>query len=371
MIARPATKIEGYNVYDATHDRIRWLFKEFDGKVAVTFSGGKDSTAVMEIAARVAREEGHGPLKVWFLDQEAEFQSTVNYMRYIHGREDIDLRWYQVPFPMENSMNLDDPYFRVWDETKPDEWVRPKEPYSIHDDVYSKGKRKNFYKMLDAIARADFPGYALLDGMRAEESPNRRVSMVSKPVYKWVTWSAVKRPDGGCRFHPIWDWSYRDVWKSIHDNDWEYCRHYDGLFRIGRTIPEMRVSSFTHAMSARSIDTLQELEPETWERALVRFPGISSLSHLTRKGQHLDKPPYMFNSWEEYMHYLNMTLIEPEKWDMFLDQFDALRRAYPSEEQRETVAAVNICSAIIRGDHHGTGTKSLVSAARRREGMRQ
>src|SRR5699024_4125832 len=57
--SRLATRIPDYDVYEAAHDRIRWLFKEFDGKVAVTFSGGKDSTVTMEIAARVAREGGY------------------------------------------------------------------------------------------------------------------------------------------------------------------------------------------------------------------------------------------------------------------------------------------------------------------------
>lgn len=358
--ARPATRIEGYDVYDAAHDRLRWLFKEFDGKVAVTFSGGKDSTIVLEIAARVAKELGYDPVKVWFLDQEAEYQATVDYMRKINDREDIDLRWYQVPFPMENSMNLDDPWFQVWGEGE--EWMRPKEPNAITENVY--GRDKIFYGLLDAIAKKDFPGYALLDGMRAEESPNRRVSMVSKPQYKWVTWSAVKRADGGCRFHPIWDWSYRDVWKAIHDNDWLYNTHYDAMFRFGTPIRAMRVSSFTHVMSTGSIRYLQELEPDTWERALVRYPGISALSHLTREAQLVDQLPYMFNTWEEYMHHLNANLIEEDEWGTFLKQYDRLKAAYPEPEAADFVAQ-KICSAIISGDHHAIGVAALVTARRK------
>ena len=361
--SRPATLIPDYDVYEAAHDRIRWLFKEFDGKVAVTFSGGKDSTVAMEIAARVAREGGYPPLVVWFLDQEAEYQATVDYMRHIHTeRDDIDLRWYQVPFPMENSMNLDDPWFQVWGEGE--EWMRDKEPGAITENVY--GRNLIFYGLLDAIAKKDFPGYALLDGMRAEESPNRRVSMVSKPQYKWVTWSAVKRKDGGCRFHPIWDWSYRDIWKSIHDNDWTYNSHYDAMFRYGTPIRSMRVSSFTHVMSTGSIRYLQELEPETWEQALKRYPGISALSHLTREAQIVDDLPYMFNSWNEYMHHLNANLVEEDEWVTFFKQYDKLRRAYPEDEYTDFVAK-KICSAIISGDHHSIGVDALVTARRKEE----
>lgn len=358
--ARPATRVEGYDVYQAAHDRILWLLREFDGKVAVTFSGGKDSTIVLEIAARVARENGYPPIEAWFLDQEAEYQSTIDYMRRINNREDVRLHWYQVPFPMENSMNLDDPWFQVWGEGE--EWMREKEPDAIKENVY--GRDKIFYGLLDAIAKKDFPGYALLDGMRAEESPTRRVSMVSRPQYKYITWSAVKRKDGGCRFHPVWDWSYRDVWKSIHDNDWDYNTHYDSLFSVGTPIRSMRVSSFTHVMSTGVVKHLQEFEPETWERALRRYPGISALSHLSRDAQIMEELPYMFATWDEYMHHLNANLIEEDKWDVFLKQYDRLKRAYPDEEHADFVSQ-KICSAIVSGDHHSIGVNSLINAARR------
>src|SRR5699024_12777198 len=95
-------------------------------------------------------------------------------------RDDIDLRSYQLPFPMENSMNLDDPWFQVWGEGE--EWMRDKEPGAITENVY--GRNLIFYSLLDAISKKDFPVYALMDGMSAGESPNRRGYRASKPQYK-------------------------------------------------------------------------------------------------------------------------------------------------------------------------------------------
>ena len=44
------------NVFDCALDRIRWVFREFNGNVIVSISGGKDSTVVMELALMVMRE---------------------------------------------------------------------------------------------------------------------------------------------------------------------------------------------------------------------------------------------------------------------------------------------------------------------------
>src|SRR5690606_5749057 len=105
--ARPKYVDTELNVYDAALGRIRWLFEEFDGKVSVSCSGGKDSTVVVELAAMVAKERGDLPLDVWWLDQETEFQATVDYMRYLmYERDDINLRWYQIPWRLENATDL-------------------------------------------------------------------------------------------------------------------------------------------------------------------------------------------------------------------------------------------------------------------------
>ena len=93
------------NVFDATLARIKWLLEEFDGNVCVASSGGKDSTVVVEMALRAARETGHLPLKVYWLDQECEFAATVAYQRYLADNPDIDFRWYQVPFRLFNAEN--------------------------------------------------------------------------------------------------------------------------------------------------------------------------------------------------------------------------------------------------------------------------
>lgn len=351
------------NVFDAALARIHWLFEEFDGKVCVTSSGGKDSTVVVELAARVARERGEGPLKVWFLDQEAEFSSTIEYQRYLaYERDDIDFYWYQVPFPMENSMNLENPWFTVWDpELGPETWVRDKEPTSIKSIDYVKKKNPIFYDLLDAIRVNDFAGHITLDGMRIEESPSRRMMALSNPQYKWVTWSSNKKQP---RFQPIYDWTYRDVWAAIEKNGWRYNKHYDYMYRHGVPVRNMRVSSFTHNQSLNTVLYLQEVEPELWERATRRFPGLNTFGHL-KEDQYVRELPYMFSSWTEYMEHLidNLVPDEPSR-QKFRTQFGQMMRAFPDEEDSNAYA---IIGAVISGDHHGVGVKARLVAARGRK----
>ncbi|MEM5373183.1 phage portal protein [Paraburkholderia azotifigens] len=59
----------GKSVYDAALDRMRLLYARFD-RIVVSFSGGKDSTVVLQLALQVARETGRLPLEAHFYDEE-------------------------------------------------------------------------------------------------------------------------------------------------------------------------------------------------------------------------------------------------------------------------------------------------------------
>jgi len=69
------------DVFEAALARIRWVFDEFGRNVVVAFSGGKDSTCVLNLAHIVATERNELPLKVMWIDQEAEWQAVVDYAR--------------------------------------------------------------------------------------------------------------------------------------------------------------------------------------------------------------------------------------------------------------------------------------------------
>lgn len=345
-------EIRGWTVYEAALERIRWLFDEFDNDIAVASSGGKDSTVIVELASIVNKERGLPPLRVVWLDQECEFQATVDYQRYLaYERDDIDFHWYQIPFRLENATNSHEPFLEVWDESDPSVWVREKEPIAFTKNEYG---HDHFYKLLSDINA--HTARAVLTGMRADESLNRRIAVTSTVKYKWVTWAT--KFDGSTRdqwaryrFHPIYDWSTTDIWKAIHDHGWRYNAHYDAMYQHGVPTHQMRVSNYHHETAIWALSYLQEVEPETWEKATKRLPGINTYGHLGRD-QYVKELPYMFSSWDEYaLHLIENLITDEDGREKFLRQRAVLAKQDYVPEAERGRALVN---SIITGDRWGT-----------------
>jgi predicted phosphoadenosine phosphosulfate sulfurtransferase len=352
--ARPSVVQSQINVYEAALNRVRFIYQEFEGNVVVSNSGGKDSTVVVELAARVSAELGYGPAKVQWLDQECEFQATVDYQRYLaYEREDIHFDWYQVPFRIFNATNHDYPWLNVWGPGE--EWMRDKEPTSIHENTFGTDR---FAEVLEGMNTRGFYNdrpLAVLTGMRTEESPSRRVLMLSRPSYKWLTYSSGSWYS--IMFNPIFDWTFRDVWKAIFDNGWAYNEHYNTLFRYGVPPKKMRVSNFTHESALASLHYLQEVEPETWERATRRLQGVSAFGHVGHAV--VERLPYMFESWTEYVEYLIDNLCtEQYQKDMFYKLWRSIWVGLPRLPKEQ--AAQLMVGAVINNDLYGSNIKQVL-----------
>lgn len=122
------------NVYDAALKRMNWLFDEFPN-VIVGVSGGKDSTIVYQLALQVARERGRLPLKCLFIDQEAEWQATIDTMRLIMQNPEVEPLWYQMPIRLFNATSTTDHWLMCWDKAEEHRWMRPQEPNAITENT--------------------------------------------------------------------------------------------------------------------------------------------------------------------------------------------------------------------------------------------
>jgi predicted phosphoadenosine phosphosulfate sulfurtransferase len=313
------------NVYDEALDRIRLLYDEFP-LVMVSLSGGKDSTVILELTKIVARERNALPVKVMWLDQECEFEATVEYVKKVMYDPEVEPMWFQVPFRLLNATSGKETWLNVWGEGE--QWVREKDPISIKENIYGTDR---FVELMEKIVDKTFDHpVAVLTGVRTEESPARFMGATGDVTYKWITWgNTINKKKGIYNFHPIYDWTYIDVWKAIYDHKWLYNTHYDELFRYGTPVRKMRVSNYHHETAVHSLFLLQEIEPQTYEKATQRISGIDTAGKMGKDDWFVYELPFMFSSWTEYRDYLLEHLIEdPKVKTDFAKFFESIERRY-------------------------------------------
>ena len=335
------------NVFDAALERMRWVFDNFPN-VVVSSSGGKDSDVVLRLALMVAKEKNRLPLRVCWLDQEIEWQMVADHVKSIMYQDDVDPLWLQMPFVISNATSAETPFLDCWAEDKKSEWIREKDPISVHENKYNETR---FHKMFEAVAKVEYPNEPMcyVAGVRGEESPTRQTALTSAETYKGVTWGkTLNKARCHYTFYPIYDWSYTDVWKAIHDNKWKYCKIYDYFYQYGVPTREMRVSNLNHETAVKSLYIAHELEPETWSKVSRRLNGTNTAKVLQDDMLKVPKQlPFMFKSWQEYRDYLVDVLYEDEKKkDTFKKKFKQLDEKYIRMAHKDELYRVCISSLL-------------------------
>ncbi len=297
------------NVFDAAIERIRFVYQEFP-EVLVSVSGGKDSTVIFHLALEVARDLGRLPIRVIFIDQEGEWEHTMDVIRSMMYHPDVIPMWYQMPMVLSNATSKTEIWLKCWDPEQRDLWIHEQDPISIKENKYGTDR---FKELFPAILDVEFPKTpaCYITGLRMEESPGRAIGLTTYATYKWVTWgTAWNKKLQHFSFAPIYDWAYTDVWKAIHSNKWPYNRIYDYLFAYGEHPKTMRVSNLHHETAVQSLFVLQELEPDTYERLVRRLKGVDAAAKFGEKDYWVRELPFMFSSWKEYRDYLLENLLD-------------------------------------------------------------
>lgn len=260
------------DVYQTTLDRIRYLYTLYDD-VAVSFSGGKDSTATLLCTIEVARELGRLPVKALFYDEEAIHPPTIEYVARTRDREDVDLEWYCLPYKLRNACSNVEPEWYPWDPDKRELWVREMPECAITEHPrFERGMSMQDW----GIAHYRNTGICVLQGIRTQESLRRYRAVSAKKNDAYIV--SVKQ--GGTVFfaYPIYDWSSSDVWKIIQTKNEDYNHTYDVFNRTSlyEKLLTQRVCPPFGEEPLRGLWLYAQCFPEMWEKMIHRVPGAAT-----------------------------------------------------------------------------------------------
>lgn len=328
------------NVYEAAKKRIAYAFEEFDN-VLVAFSGGKDSSVLLNMAYDHGKETGQlDKLAMYHLDYEAQYQMTTDYVTDIFMNQFPEIRkyWICLPISAQCACRMDGAYWIPWNEEERDIWVRdmPDNEYVINE----KNVPFSFtHGQLDYEVQDEFGAWfgrengktAVLIGIRADESLNRfRAVMPNNKVnmYDGKNWLIKKTPEA-VNGYPLYDWAAEDIWIYNAKFGKSYNKLYDLYYQAGLTINQMRVASPFNDCAMATLKFYKVIDPHSWGKMIGRVNGVNMAGlygSTTAMGwKSITKPAHF--TWEQYMYFLLDTLDEPVR-QHYLEKLEASKKSW-------------------------------------------
>lgn len=368
----------GIPVDQAARERVAWAFDRFE-RLYVSFSGGKDSTAllhlVMDEARRRARRVG-----VLFIDWECQITLTIDFVReMMEAYADlIEPYWFSVPMKTWNSCSQYEPEWTAWDRAKEPLWVRRPDalsityPFEIFHDFPFYYEGMPFEEFVPAFAEWYSQGKltGCFVGIRADESLNRfrSIARSDKPRLDGRPWTTEAAP-GAWNVYPIYDWRVEDVWTYFARGSLPYNKLYDLMYQAGVGIHQMRICEPFGDEARKGLWLYQVVEPTMWAKVSLRVAGANTGQLYARErgavmGNHMIALPegHNYHSFALYLldtmppatarHYRNKVAIYLKWWSV---------RGYPdgipdrSEVRLESAGKAptwrKVCKTFLKNDY--------------------
>lgn len=310
----------GVDVLTAARQRVRQVFSDFP-RVYVSFSGGKDSGVLFELAAVEARRRGR-QLGVLIVDLEAQYQLTIGYLRTMLDRhaDVVNPYWVALPLNLRNAVSQFEPEWMCWDPDRREDWVREPPPDAItHEAAFPFFRRRmEFEEFVPEFGRwyADGKLTACLVGIRTQESLNRWRTIASrrKTMFEglqWTTWMG----DGLYNAYPIYDWQTEDIWRYYGHTKTPYNTLYDRMHQAGLTIHQARICQPYGDDQRKGLWLYHLIEPDNWARIVARVNGANYGARYARESGNIlgnvkiSKPDDI--TWEEFAMRLLASMPDP------------------------------------------------------------
>lgn len=267
------------NVLEEARKRVTWTFDEFE-RIAVSFSGGKDSTVMLHLVADEAIKRNR-KFAIMIVDLEAQYSATIEHIETCIERykDYIDLHWCCLPISLSNAVSNFEPRWKAWDNDKKEVWVREKPECAItHYDWFTDGQEFEEFVILWADWYAQGKPLAVMVGIRADESLNRfrTICTFQKETFKGKRFTTGITPNV-FNIYPIYDWRTRDIWiYHAKFKDKEYNKIYDLMNKAGVSLSQQRLCQPYGHDQRKGLWLYHILEPKTWYKLLCRVNGVNS-----------------------------------------------------------------------------------------------
>lgn len=361
----------GKDVFTASVERVAWTLDNFP-KVYVSFSGGKDSTVMLHIAATVARERGR-KIGVLFVDLEAQYKLTIDHVREMYAlyTDVIEPHWVAVPLNLRNAVSAYEPQWCCWADGREADWVRQPDAMSITERA-----RFPFYHYQMEFeefvpAFGDWYGggkmTACLVGIRTDESLNRwrTIAGGKKASFDGRQWTTLVSPTL-VNIYPIYDWKVEDIWTFHGKTRLPHNRLYDRMHQAGLTLSQMRICQPYGDDQRRGLWLFHIIEPETWARVVARVNGANQGALYVQESGNVmgnlkvTKPEG--HTWQSFAMLL-IDSMPPKTREHYKDKVSVFLRWYqlrgypngiPDEgpiNDRQRPSWTRICKALLRNDY--------------------
>ena len=303
------------STWDLAVERVAHTFDIHD-HVVVSFSGGKDSSSVFQLAYAEAIRRNRLPLHVIFFDEEAIPYETEHYVRRIANLPGVQLDWLCVPIISRNACSRRSPWWSPFDPDVPQEkWVRPMPPEGIWrvPGVYEHPPMAERLIIPDVSAGlfppAQYGQTAVIMGIRGQESIMRTRAVSRRLVDNYIIPDTGKLAHGNVwKVYPIYDWTTEDVWTAHKLYDWDHNAAYDAMDKAGILPFAQRCCPPYGEEPVRGLWMYRECFPNIWDKMCTRVPGANTAMRYARTElfSYRDRPQKPADmTWEQFiLHYI-------------------------------------------------------------------
>lgn len=249
------------DVVTTARQRIKNIFRTAP-KVYLSVSGGKDSIVLNDLIFKMCQNGtiDKSKLQVVFIDEEAIYpcvEKIVKNMRLAWLSLGVEFIWWCIECRHYNCFNqlTNDESFICWDRFQKDVWVRQMPPFAKTSHPLFKPRQDSYQQFLTRYTK---DGVSLI-GVRVNESMQRANALANRtdPLV----------------MYPIYDFTDKDIWRYIRDNNLDIPNAYLYLYQCGRGKNKMRLSQFFSVDTAKDLVNMCEYYPDLFNKICKREPN--------------------------------------------------------------------------------------------------